>query len=230
MLLASADVASLDALLSWWEVVEYVAEAAVILGCAGEFVAEFTQVRTPAWRHQFSRASLLILIVGLAVELGALVRTNSLSGREIALLNETARGFDARIAEAQRGTAEANRDAKAASEQAAEAELETAQLYALTAPRRLTPDQQRRIRDALKPFARRSIRLETYGLDGEGMVLGTQIMDALKAVPIIVGDFRSSFLQTGGFDFGIQVRGPRSENDFVPALTDALRNIGKLDA
>lgn len=130
------DVASLDGLLSWWENAEYVAEAFGILGCAGEFTAEFTNVRTPEWRHQLSKLSLLVLITALAFELGALARTNSLSGQEIALLNgvaadartraanaeATAKGFDSKIAEAQRGTSEAQRDAEIAKKNASESD------------------------------------------------------------------------------------------------------------
>jgi hypothetical protein len=136
MLLISSDVASLDGLLSWWENAEYIAEAFVILGCLGEFTAEFTNIRTPGWRHQLSKVSLLVLIAALAFELGALVRTNRLSGQEIALLNGvaadartraanaegTAKGFDSKIAEAQRGTAEAQRDAETAKERASKAD------------------------------------------------------------------------------------------------------------
>lgn len=78
------DNASLDALLTRWETIEYVAEAGVIAGCVGEFIAEFTTIKTPAWRHRFSRFSLIVLMASLAVELGALYRTNSLSGEQIA--------------------------------------------------------------------------------------------------------------------------------------------------
>src|SRR5579862_5360846 len=81
---------SIDALLSWWEWIEYLAEAFVVLGCVGEFVADFTKIRTLEWRHQLSKVSLLVLIAALAIELGALFRTNRLSGQEIAVLNGVA--------------------------------------------------------------------------------------------------------------------------------------------
>ena len=56
-------------------------------------------------------------------------------------------------------------------------------------------------------------------------------MDALAAVPITVEDGRSSIVQAGGFDFGVQeCRGPLAENAFVLALTGALHNIGNLEA
>jgi hypothetical protein len=136
MFVTNPTVATLDGLLSWWEGVEYVAEAFVIVGCVGEFGAEFTTIGTAESRHRLSRLSLLILITALVIELGALVRTNGLSGQEISLLNGiaaeartraaiaegTAKGFDFKIAEAQRGTAEAQRDAGIANERASVAD------------------------------------------------------------------------------------------------------------
>jgi hypothetical protein len=106
------------------------------LGCVGEFVAEFTEILKPEGRQRFSKISLLVLIAALAIELGALVRTNHLAGQEIALLNGmaadartraanaelTAKGFDSKIAESQRGTEEARRDAETAKERASNAD------------------------------------------------------------------------------------------------------------
>ena len=158
MPVTNPDIASLDAFLSRWEAAEYAAEAFVIIGCVGEFIAEFSQIRTQEWRHQLGKISLLVLISALALELGALVRTNALSGQEIARLNgtaadaiaraasaeEKAKGFDSRIADAQRGTAEAQRDAESAKERASKAderasanEREAARLSKLAADEQL---------------------------------------------------------------------------------------------
>ena len=131
MLVTSSDVASIDALLNWWESAEYFAEAFVILGCVGEFVAEFTHLRTEEWRHSLGRASLLLLIAALGIELGALVRTNGLSGQEIAILNTVA--ADART-------------------RAANAEGETLKLRAQIQPRYLTEQQENGLVKAAKPL------------------------------------------------------------------------------
>ncbi len=88
MLVTSSDVASIDRLLGRWEWIEYFAEAFVIAACIGEFIAEFMKIRTEDWRHQLAKISVLVLIAALAIELGALVRTNILAGKEIALLND----------------------------------------------------------------------------------------------------------------------------------------------
>jgi hypothetical protein len=127
----------------------------------------------------------------------------------------TAGSFSARIAEARRLTAEAQR--------------ETAMLYALTAPRRLDDKQKGDIGAALKPFANRTVTVATYGLDGEGAAIGTQIMEALGRVPISVRDERAGTIVTGDFEVGINVRGPASQKSFKEATVVALRDIGKLE-
>ena len=85
MLLTSAESKSLDALLSWWESTGYAGQFFVILGCVGEFLAEFTEISTPEWRHRFSKLSLLVLIGGLAVELTARIAACSLFFLHISL-------------------------------------------------------------------------------------------------------------------------------------------------
>jgi hypothetical protein len=114
MLLTPPDVSSLDDLLGRWELVEYVGEAFVIIGCVGEFFADFTKLRTEEWRHRLGRLSLLLLISALAVELVAIVRTNSLSGKEIALLNGISADARLRAANAESQVAEAKATAESA--------------------------------------------------------------------------------------------------------------------
>src|SRR5208337_2856149 len=93
MILTPSELASLDNALWWWEFGEYASETIVILGCAGEFVAEFTDLLTGGDEHKktrLSKLSLLILIGGLAVGLACLMRATILSGRIIASLNDEA--------------------------------------------------------------------------------------------------------------------------------------------
>jgi hypothetical protein len=215
MLITNPGVPAIDALLSWWESAEYMAEAFVILGCVGEFMAEFTEILKPEWRHRFSKISLLVLIAALAIELGALVRTNHLAGQEIALLNGvaadartraanaelTAKGFDSKIAEAQRGTEEAHRDAETAKERASNAderaavnEKEAARLSKAAederlarikieervAWRRLTKDQQSEIGLRLKPFSGQVALVQYDGNDIEEYEFGLDIASALQ--------------------------------------------------
>jgi hypothetical protein len=121
MLLFTSEVSSIDALMEFWEWIEYMAEVFVIVGCVGEYLADFTKIKTEDWRHHLSRASLIVLTLALAIELVALVRTNNLSGKEIALLNaetasanERAKKLDLSILGLELKTAEAQREAESA--------------------------------------------------------------------------------------------------------------------
>jgi hypothetical protein len=91
----------IDSLLSsteFWEWVEYVAEAIVVIGAVGEFLTEFEYIlkgeNQKSLRHRTGKLAAIVLIVGLAIELGALVRTNQLSSRTLASLYQEAKGAE----------------------------------------------------------------------------------------------------------------------------------------
>ncbi|MGD0500934.1 MAG: hypothetical protein ABSC23_21175 [Bryobacteraceae bacterium] len=90
MILTPSEVASISAWSTFWEVCEYVAEAVVFLGCVGEFIAEYTNVRTEHWRHTLGRRSLIILTLGIGAGLFSLIKTNALAGQVIGSLGEQA--------------------------------------------------------------------------------------------------------------------------------------------
>jgi hypothetical protein len=99
MILNISDVSSLDLILGWWEIGEYLSEAIVILGCAGEFTAEFTNRIHNGDEHKKSRlskSSLLVLIGGLATGLVCLMGATVTSGKIIALLTVKASEADER--------------------------------------------------------------------------------------------------------------------------------------
>jgi hypothetical protein len=100
---------------SFWEGVEYVAEAIVITGAVFEVLTDFEYIlkgdEKKGLRLRIEKFAAMILIFGLAVELGALVRTNEISSLTIASLNKEA-GFARRdAADADERAANANRDA-----------------------------------------------------------------------------------------------------------------------
>jgi len=80
MTLALSELEAASRWASLWEIGEYLGEAIVLLGCIGEFVAEYTKIRTDAWRHTLGRRSLIFLILGLGLGLLSLIKTNALSG------------------------------------------------------------------------------------------------------------------------------------------------------
>jgi hypothetical protein len=90
MILNSSDVVSISSWLSFWEFAEYASEAAVGLGCVGEYIAEYTKWRTEDDRHILGRRSLILLILGIGFGLVSLIQTNALSGRVIESLGQQA--------------------------------------------------------------------------------------------------------------------------------------------
>lgn len=113
----------------------------------------------------------------------------------------------------------------------AEAEqLERVRLQAIVAPRSLSVDQQRQIAETCRQFAGHRVLVSSYGLDGEGAAIGAQIIVLLRSVlgNENVLDSRAGTVVTGGFQFGIHLRGPESESDFIRALSNALVSTGHL--
>jgi hypothetical protein len=112
-ILSSSDV--LESALGFWEVTEIAAAGIVLVGVIGEFLADFTKiVASQRSKERLGKLSTLVLILGLTVEVVALVRTSQLSGlitaqfhREAAMARRdaenakaTAKGFESHIAEA----------------------------------------------------------------------------------------------------------------------------------
>jgi len=103
---------------------------------------------------------------------------------------------------------------------------EILRLEAAIQPRRLGPEQQKAISDALVSFAGRKALLRSYSFDTDGLVLGKQIMGALT--PRIGGvDSIGAVTPVGGpLSEGVSITG--SDAAFVNALTSAFAGIGKL--
>lgn len=75
----------LSSSLLFWEVAGYICTGIVILGCAGEYIAEFTRLpKTDDRKHRISKLSLIILTFGIAGELLTAIRSSQISGQVIA--------------------------------------------------------------------------------------------------------------------------------------------------
>lgn len=110
MTFTTPDVLSLSKKLWWWELGEYVSCGLVALGCAGEYIAEFTNWLTGGneeRQHHFRKSSTLLLVSALALELLCLVQTNIISGKLIGSLDQEAGDADtkAKVALSDSGTA-----------------------------------------------------------------------------------------------------------------------------
>ena len=95
-----------------WEILEYVGEMLVFAGVVGEVFAEWREPH----RQRLGRVSSILLVVGLALSLAALIGTNE-------HFNSTIAGLNSQAAESSRKAGEAN-------ERAAKATLDATQLQA----------------------------------------------------------------------------------------------------
>jgi hypothetical protein len=224
MVLTDSEVGSLKEALSCWEWFGYVSTAIVFVGCVGEFIAEFTSLpKTQEAGHKLARLSLIVLILGIAGELLSTVRTSQLSGQLIANIEE-------RAAKAEQKAGEAEQQASANDKEAQQLKAENLRLEAIVSPRSLSPDQQRQIIESLRRFSGHpAVEISSYGLDAEALPLATQLISIIRsATGTMPLDRRANFIVTGGFEFGVQIRGPASEREFISALSTALASIGKL--
>jgi hypothetical protein len=93
----TSEVSSLSAALRCWEIAEYVFAFFVAVACAGEYIADFTNLFTQEEREakeRLAKRSTLLLIVALVLELICLVKTNSISGMLTGSLRDTAEEAD----------------------------------------------------------------------------------------------------------------------------------------
>jgi hypothetical protein len=97
MIFFALDISSLALSLEHWEWAEYISCALVALGCAGEYIAEFTDYWTGGIQDRkvrLSKRSTLLLISALALELLCLVKTSTISGTLIGSLSDKAGAAD----------------------------------------------------------------------------------------------------------------------------------------
>lgn len=97
-----------------WEITEYVGETLVFIGVVGEVLAEWREPH----RKNLGKLASIVLVIGLAVSLAALIGTNENFNERIAYLNAEA-GLSNQAAGA------AQRDAATAREQTAQLQKDT---------------------------------------------------------------------------------------------------------
>lgn len=130
-------------------------------------------------------------------------------------------GKDVKIAEAQRGVAEAN-------ERAESERLQRVQIQSLVSARHIPPENIQTLTDSLRRFKGKSVILASYTNDPESFGLTRSILAALTAVPISVQDVSGRQMAVGQAVVGIGITGPRAEQDFVETLGKSIGTAGRL--
>jgi hypothetical protein len=105
---------------------------------------------------------------------------------------------------------------------AAELTAANLKLEAIIAPRRLSAEQQRDL-STLTVFSNRRVGLKSYASDVEGLVLASQIFDALAKAHIPIEDNRLTMQSSGSISFGVSING--TDNALVVELRRILGNL-----
>lgn len=157
---------------SFWEGVEYIAETTVIIGATFELLADFEHIlkgdEKKERRHRVAKWAAIALIIGLAVGLGALVRTNRLFTDTITTLYGQAR--------------DANNRANA-TENARIAMLEELK------PRNFTKEQMDAFIAAIKGKVP-TLNVFTIAIDAEASRYGEEILYGLQEAGVKVSWYR----------------------------------------
>jgi hypothetical protein len=174
-------ISSLESSLALWEHVEYVAEAVVIVGAAGEGLGEFTNLfgTERSRKDLVLKISTLVLIVGLAVELGSLVRINRLSGQMVADSEEHAIRANREADKYRLQIARSNERAARAEELAEGEHLARIKIEEDVAWRTLSNRQKNEIALALKQFLGESAEIIYNANDLEGYSFASDLAEAL---------------------------------------------------
>ncbi len=110
--------------------------------------------------------------------------------------------------------------------------LERIKVETVLGPRWLTVDQQKAIGRACAGLylygPRKRIQISSYGQDGEGAALATQIGAALNSVPLYTSLNIGGLIVSGGFDTGVIISAEPEDESFADCLKSALTDIGKL--
>ncbi len=177
----------------------------------------------------FHSIGALLVVVGIAGELVFETRTFIVDDAASSAASIEIGQLKVRADELENGNLALRKQAGDAEERAANAEVQAAKLLADIQPRRLSPNQEKEIADALKPYAGKVVGIATYQQDAEAMILGIQIANTLTKAKIIVWDRLGTFTATGTplyVGVTIDAKGPNKE--LASVLSKALSKKGKL--
>jgi hypothetical protein len=126
------------------------------------------------------------------------------------------------VADANAEGGKANERAGKLEKAAADLTAENLRLAAIIAPRRLTSTQQHDL-TALTKFSGRRIGIKSYANDIEGLVLASQILEALTQAHIPIEDNRLTMQSATSISVGVSIEG--SDKEVVAELQKILGNL-----
>jgi len=102
-----SEIATLEAIAEFWEHLDYIGLFLVFMGATVESLVEFTNlIRSSFLKPKIGKASALVLVVGLALELVASSRLSVVNRQVIGILSKEAGDAEKRAVHAEKATEE----------------------------------------------------------------------------------------------------------------------------
>jgi hypothetical protein len=181
--------------------------------------------RLISWKKRITTIGWILIVIGVIGE-GIFEGCVSKADVLVETFNTTllvAAQKEAELADVQ--SASANERAGELENKAADLNQKNLQLEAVIAPRRLS-DRQEKALAALTKYSGRIVGIKSYSSDTEGLLLATQIFNALTKARIQIEDNRLTMQPAGSISFGVSVVG--SDNDLAEELKRILSMDGNL--
>ncbi len=208
---------------SFWEGAEYLGELLVIIGCVGEYFAEFREFpRDPSARQHFEKRCLKVLIAGLAIGLIGLFKTTQLSRLEIAELKAQAAKANERASASDLARLQTEK-------QLAESRLKLAELEAKTRSRRFTAEQRKRLVERFELIPKVDVKI-TCQVDPRTAQFVTDLVAVFTETHFNVAS--NAYLGPDPFPSGVRISGSNSvllgfiKRAFVDAGVDDVIDEG----
>jgi hypothetical protein len=171
----------------------------------------------------------ILVVVGIVGELVFETRTFIVEDKEATAANLEIGKLEVRARELEQGNLKLQTQVADANERASKAEERAAELLGEIQPRRLSPDQEKDIADALKSYAGKTVGVATYTQDAEAMLLANQIANALGKAKILVRNRIGTFGAVGfPLMLGVIVDKNSSDKKLESALLKTLKTKGGL--
>ena len=216
--------------MAFWEIAEYIGEALVFVGVVGEVYAGWSEHE----KKSLEKKSSLVLIVGLAISLAALIKTNEGFNGTIAVLNCQAAHSNQIAAEAQLEADKARKEAAGLQEEAENERLRRVEIEESMEWRHLSQGAQEALCRILPPqsSANETVVL-TVWKDLEPAAYATEFSDAIGACKPLPGRLdlkQGPTLDLGSWStplrFGVWLEFPSAERNMAKKLVLALRANG----
>ena len=102
-----SEISTLESLAEFWERVDYVGLFLVFVGATVESLVEFTSlIKSSFWKPKIGKASALVLVVGLALELISSSRLSVINRQVVGVLSTQAADAEKRATHAEKATEE----------------------------------------------------------------------------------------------------------------------------